>query len=388
MASYTDFTLINNVNKPDPKVESLDTTTVQPSHWVTIIFASLNQKTFHNEIAYNDALKLAKTLGTVTDDNFKLIESSTISTKIDYTQQGLAQALFIAWANEHGFALGPDMLLSTVISEVVAAVCDKPNDFKHLFTASQSTGKTVLNLSEGLTIDSLIKHLSQHIPNKQLVDITTNTTFSCAPPHYSQVMGIALANMASPYYEYWSTMCGLPMIRLLGTDEDWLRLHTRLLELADVFSSQVDPESAECWVNPLAFYHLDSLKFMKQYIQRAASTVQDIIKAKADNDAEFFKGIFSYRANPKCGSGHDDVLMDGWIRTFYRSQRNLMSQYPSHINCLPYIDKTSDVPVYKVYVAGLTSSQVEDGILYPEYNIGHFIIDHDEAETLYKILAQ
>lgn len=387
MTSYTDFTLINNINKPDPKVESLDTTTVQPSHWVTILLKQLAKSSFARGGNRDAMLTQSKIISTVTDDNFRLIEPSTISTKIDYTQQGLAQALFIAWATEQGFALGPDMVLSTVISEVVAAVCDKPNDFKHLFTASQGTGKTVLNLSEGLTIDSLIKHLSQHIPNKQLVDITTNTTFSCAPPHYSQVMGIALANMASPYYEYWSTRCGLPMVRLLGTDEDWLRLHTRLLELADVFISQEGPGSVGYVPNPFACVVYPPVTLVKQYIQRAASTVQDIIKAKSDNNAEFFKGIFSYRANPKCGSGHDDVLMDGWIRTFYRSQHNLMSQYPSHINCLPYIDKTSDEPVYKVYVAGLTSSQVKDGILYPEYNIGHFIIDHQEAETLYKILA-
>ena len=89
---------------------------------------------------------------------------------------------------------------------------------------------------------------------------------------------------------------------------------------------------------------------MKSYLIRVNEILFDTMKATFEtNDIEHFKNMFIYGDDPhKCQSGHDDIVLDGWLHHFYMddyykdnhySWPNYIKKFPSHFNCLPYADK-------------------------------------------------
>ena len=104
---------------------------------------------------------------------------------------------------------------------------------------------------------------------------------------------------------------------------------------------------------------------------------------------DFFSDIFHYGKNIKCGSGHDDQIVSGWLRVFYGDTLKYppikdFDKYLSHTN---YVC-TKDIDENKMYcqMVSLAYSilDTDKNILIPGYGIVTYEITN---ELVYNKLA-
>lgn len=332
---------------------------INPHNCLKTMLKSRTKDLYKNE-------KLFKILNSIDKNSIVLLSDNQIPKKTQMTHSGLIQYIYIAWAKELGVILSPDMLFFTIISEFQCEIFHNPETYRKLFTDSQTKKMIIIN---ALTVDSLMSVLSNLAPNHELFDLVTKTTFSTAPAFFDKIMGITFADMASPFYEYCMTRCGIPKISIEGTREDWNKLSISIEKLQTILKNMSNK--------------------MDKYLETVIQTIKNIINATFVNpDIQFLKNIFNYRKNPICFSGHSPVVTKGWIRNFYLDTPGEISEYRSHLNCLAYNDKDDPENIlYYYYASGLTSSYIVDGFLRPEYTIWHCQIIHPEANLIYDCIA-
>jgi hypothetical protein len=338
---------LNFTKKPNPGLENIRI--VEGVHqWIENIFHAKSKRRQKCSINKSDVT---------------ILSNSILSNNMNYSHQGLIQYVFLCWAKELGVVLKPDMLFFAIISEIKNFIVDKPEPFRSLFTKENEKTDIVI---VDLTIEKLMTVLENLMPSKELFDIVTNTTFETAPEHFLQVMGITMADMGTPYYDYYTTRCGIPEVKVMGCEEDWLKLIQRITQLSTLLSS----------------YHWG----LKDYFKRITKTLTELVTAINVENIAFFENIFSYEMDKNyCQSGHQYVLMNGWIKNFYiKNHSSYINDYASHLSCLPY----SDEDKYYFYISGMTSSRLQDGYLYPEYNIAHCQLIHPNAEAIFKLISQ
>lgn len=300
-----------------------------------------------------------------TKDSLRILDDTIMSDKMDATHAGLIQYIYNAWARELGVVLKPDIFFYTIISELKEKIIDDPISYHDLFTkVDKKEDIVVINL----TIERLVVALKERIQNQELFNIITQTTFSTEPKHFKKVVGITMANMATPFYTYISTKCGIPVIAVLGSEMDWQVLLMAVIDLKKIFSN---------------------LTIISQYLLKVMELINNFIKSVFKNkNSDFFKNMFTYQKNSRCESGHSPVIIDGWIRDLYIEKHDWLRNYPSHLSCLPYKNRDDPKNVkYYFYACGLTSSRIVDNFLYPEYNIIHCQLMDNNAEEIFDILA-
>jgi len=350
------------INQPDPHIENT-ATIPDAGTWLKSMFTAKYQHFIHqNDNRYEKLKKIASTIDT---ESLRLMPNESILNKSNYTHQGLIQYVYTAWAHELGVILKPEFFFFTIVSEI-KNFSMKNGTFGKLF--SEHTGKTRIEIV-GLTIDKLVDVIHQSIPCQKLVQILIDTTFKSAPAHFPQVMGITLADMGVPYLNHYSTFCGIPKIAVLGCVEDWNKILVAINRLIIIFA--------------------DSTSISK-YLACVSNTILALIQsAFITKDVDYYKNMFSYSKNLKCESGHEEIMIDGWIRNMYIEPESYINRYASHLNCLPYADE--DDPInkkYYFYSTGLTSSTIVDDYLCPDFNIIHCEIIHPEASEIFNVLAR
>lgn len=357
---------LETIKLSDPGVEKIDTLRGVYT-WLDKIY-QLKQNTYDSSDKKTNII--------IDKTSINILPDSIISDKIDVTHGGLIDYVFNAWAKELGVVLSPDVLFFTVISEIKDYIVANSEKFQKIFTVSDKKETLILN---EFTVEKLVDVLSELIPSKELFKIINETSFSTQPEYFKQVLGITFADMATPYYDYCKSKCGIPKVVVTGKEIDWNNLYLTIRELNNILT----PYS----------------KVMKLYLERVTNTIFELIEAIfSNNDTEFFRTMFIYGDDPqKCMSGHDSVILTGWLRNFYIGDfyenkhygwENYISNFPSHLNVLPYTNK--DDPnnhKYCFYVCGLSSSKIVDDCLYPTYNIAHCEIIHSDKKHIFNTIA-
>lgn len=389
------FELENNIGILDPKQEKLPN--LEGAHtWLSSIFSAKNKEKSNPDgsrtilsfdappvqptdsgrsIRYGSPVT-KKHIPPINKDSVVILDDGLISSQMDATHQGLMQYLFSAWAKELGVVLKPDIIFYTIISEIKNEIINDPETYRQLFTTSDKKTKIIL---VGLTIDNLMNALESQIPCRDLFNLITKTSFSTAPVHFNQILGITMADMGTPYYYYGSTRCGIPRVAISGDESEWLKLIGIVTDLKNIFE-------------PLS-------KMLGRYLEIIFGTLNDLVKAVFyDKNNDYLREMFIYHKNPYCGSGHEPIVLKGWARHFYigeyfTSSRKFyydeyINKFRSHINCLPYNneDDPNDIKYY-FYACGLSSSRIVDGFLYPEYNIAHCEIVHSNKKEIFDVIA-
>lgn len=365
------FELDNNVGIIDPAAETLSCLDAAYKLLMSILYEKnkANIKYKRN----NSILGLIKSI----KPESLHVYSSITSTKIDATHSGFMAYLFEAWKKEAGVKLRPDVFFYTFISELINCIHDNPEKFRGIFTTKKD--KQEINIV-GLTVEKLMDRLSDLIENKEFFNIVTKTTFNTAPTHFNQVMGIAMANIGTPYFSYSTSKCGIPRVAVESSQDEWLKLVDALTAMHSIVAPICEASD---------FYIRTLIDRIKKLIEAAFVT----------KDASFFKDMFVYGVNGQCRSGHDEpVHLEGWARELYMGSysryakmayyEHLIERYNSHVNCLPYRNKDDPSNIsYFVSITGMTSSYFEHGFLNPEYNIFHCNMTHSENEAIYISLA-
>lgn len=212
------------------------------------------------------------------------------------------QYLLACWNGHHGVVVRPDVIWFELLCELANLVNQHPDKFRHLFT-KEAEGKGLIMIQTAtpaiMPLDLLIERLRALVPLDAETFLPQFSTGGKASrfAHYA-----AFADMASPYYDYATYLCGIPAIMVVGTQEDWDTALLAWKKIGDEMRSLVPEEAG--------------------WFDRVGATLEAIAAHQEDKSPEsdptkrFWSNFFTAK---KCGSG-SDVEIDGWFSNLYRTQ--------------------------------------------------------------------
>jgi hypothetical protein len=256
----------------------------------------------------------------------------------EITHMNYLMYLCQCWKRHYGVIISPTILWNMVLNNLAYKVNKTPDVFRKYFTESEEKQEICVQQGGNLIdVKLLIAGLTGRIPSKMLEDsfpeLSTDTEKSKIANY------TAFLDMVSPYYNYSMYLCGIPKIRVLGTQDDWLKIMFKLGAITAAI-----PEFTE-------------------YLLKVANRVASICE-----DDCIYGDIFRL---DRCGSG-SQAEVRGWITDFYIEQPRVT--YPENfISCISKIDyhNYNDGLDYRMY-AGLFTSTIEDGYLIPEFGNMYF----------------
>jgi hypothetical protein len=135
--------------------------------------------------------------------------------------------------------------------------------------------------------------------------------FSCSTFESRLAIKAAFCDAMSPYFHYMNTRCGIPRIKVLGSQQDWISLETKVYRMATEVFNQVGDEK------------------LTKYIFGAQEIVRQM---RTETDPSFWGRIF---AIDRCRSGHTDLVV-GWITSLFRKGADDFYKYESHISSVEW----------------------------------------------------
>ncbi|MGW5673493.1 DUF4419 domain-containing protein [Streptomyces sp. NPDC003860] len=240
----------------------------------------------------------------------------------------LLRALHLCFTAHLPLSLSPDLLWYAVVHEVAVHVRLNSETYAGLFTETPGYQQTIAVRDDQAPLDwersiNLVQQPLRDRVGDEAADLF-QPAFSTTTRADATAALVALMDVVSPYYRFrWISLCGIPRIRLEGTDRDWRLLAARVRELEEWF------EGLRPWF-------------------AALRPVLDSISATASGwgvDREFWRSLYKWES----GSGGDKVT--GWITAFfahrYTDDGPLPKQsfglgttdeedFPSHVSRVPF----------------------------------------------------
>ena len=210
------------------------------------------------------------------------------------TSSLLLRALHLCFTAHLPLSLSPDLLWYAVVHEVAVHVRLHPDAYAGLFTDTPGHRQTIAVRDDLAPLDwERSVHLVEEPLRARIGDDVADLfrpAFSTTTPTDATAALVALLDVVGPYYRFrWTSLCGIPRIRLEGTDRDWRLLAARVRELEGWF------EGLRPWF-------------------AALHPVLDSIWAAASGwgvDETFWRSLYKWES----ASGGDRVT--GWITAFF-----------------------------------------------------------------------
>jgi len=240
-------------------------------------------------------------------------------TELDIKHRNYLDYLSMCWRRHYGVVISPTILWNMVLSNLAFEVNRVPEIYKKYFTDSDEKKEIVVDQGGFLINSELLS------TDDEMSTIANN---------------VAFLDMVSPYYNYGMYLCGIPKIKILGTNGDWQSFMFYLGKLTALL-----PEAED-------------------YLIGVANRVAEIV----DNTCDY-SNMFSLE---KCGSG-SQVEVSGWIRDFFIKQPKVpyLENFVSCISKIDYKNYNDGEKEYRLY-AGLFTSDVDDEYLVPSFNTQYF----------------
>lgn len=254
-------------------------------------------------------------MGRIIDDNGVLVETNFPEGTIEY-RTNLISFLHVAWSKHYGIELTPDMFWYTILCSLSDTIKKNAETYRHLFTTSSEKKNIITVTGDPTKIDlnQVIGELDHVMPNNSgifLPIFSTSSTIS------QLAFKAAFCDAVSPYYNYMTTLCGIPYVKLLGEKEDWVKLHDSLITVAE-FVKSCDPKYADWAVN------------------KCAPILNKLAEQFDAPDEKFMRDMFEIE---RCGSGHVAPIK-GWIvDVFYDAPTGRYKEvhdFNSHISIVKY----------------------------------------------------
>lgn len=248
-----------------------------------------------------------------------------------------------AWQCHYPVQIAPDIIWFELLCELAGLVKDDPETYRHLFTSRPNKVELVMSTPtpQFIPMNQLQDLLKQHVPTDAETFMPYFSTSHIFNPE--RAYWAAFADMATPFYNYSTFLCGIPRVEVLGTSGDW----TELLSAWRLAESK--------------------LKEPKWYFGQVEATLKKIVaNCHPNGDPEFWRNFFRIE---RCGSG-SEYTVEGEIRQLFRVQpeHNLakVENFASHRAQVPYFNR-SDGQNYKLVVGLLWSTLSESGVLCPRF---------------------
>ncbi len=252
----------------------------------------------------------------------------------DAYHKNYMEYLEICWSDHLGVVFTPDVLWYAILCELAEIVKENPEEFREHFSHSNEKQEiTVMTDSESeMPISVLINAMRGRVPIN-IEDFLPS--FSTSTERSLHAFQVSFADLASPYYDYSMYCCGIPLVDVRGSREDYLSLRDTLNRLGDIFAGP---------------WYFKTLKFINELMSNLESPA-------------FWNDIFKLE---KCGSG-GQVQVTGWWSQLFRKQPSVCYTYnfSTQLSSINYKNLSSGNN-YKMS-SGLLSSKVEGDLLVPDF---------------------
>lgn len=281
------------------------------------------------------------------------------------TSSLLLRAVHLCFTAHLPLSLSPDLLWYAVVHEVAVHVRLNSRTYEGLFTDTPGQQQTITVRDDLAPWDwersiNLVQQPLRDRIGDEVADLF-QPTFSTTTPTDATTTLVALMDVVSPYYRFrWETLCGIPRIRLEGTDRDWRLLAARVRELEGWF------EGLRPWFTAL-------------------HPVLDSIWAAASGwgvDHPFWRSLYKWESD----SGGDRVT--GWITALfahhYSDDGPIPKQsfgvgtiadedFPSHISRVPFRWKTPARTLEMAFLGGVLGIGRDSEWIRPQ--LGHAVVE-------------
>jgi hypothetical protein len=241
----------------------------------------------------------------------------------------------MAYDNHKGIIIKPDFIWHTVLYELSQLILANPEKYRDFFTRDTEKIEILVPTEDmqllplNLIIDELM-HLVPTDTQQFLLEFSTGTELS------NMAINSAFCEAVSPYYDYMMFACGLPKIKVLGTDEDWDSIKDSCSKLKDIFTDHKD--------------YLDG-------VNRLVDKFRDL------DDVAYLSRIFNYESE---GSG-GKLRIDGWVKVLVSDEKiKNYNEVPNQVSRVEYKNISTNEN-FKLH-CGLFSSDLDDeDYLVPEF---------------------
>ncbi|MER6128612.1 DUF4419 domain-containing protein [Streptomyces sp. NPDC001795] len=281
------------------------------------------------------------------------------------TSSLLLRAIHLCFAAHLPLSLSPDLLWYAVVHEVAVHVRLNSGTYAGLFTDTPGHRQTIAVRDDLAPLDwersiNLVQQPLRDRIGAEVADLF-QPAFSTTTRADATAALVTLMDVVSPYYRFrWQTLCGIPRIRLEGTDRDWRLLAARVRELAGWF------EDLRPWFTAL-------------------HPVLDAISATASGwgtDHAFWCSLYKWESL----SGGDRVT--GWINAFFAHRytddgpspkqsfgpgSTAEEHFPSHVSRVPFRWETPAGTFDMAFLGGVLGIERDGAWIRPQ--LGHAVVE-------------
>jgi Domain of unknown function (DUF4419) len=231
---------------------------------------------------------------------------------------GFIVAVVLAFAQHLPLELSPDHIWALITYAFAKHVDEHAEELRHLFVSHKGKQRILIDTDPSFTISrdqnpdtgataeeweqqvfsQFSSEIRKYVGNDTHAALTAN--FSTTTPSSRAASEIVLMAAMKNYFSYgMRTMCGIPEITLLGTEDDWIALRSR----TEALGKRMLPSFADYWM-PALLPVLD--EFHLSY------------KGKVNHG--FWQSMVKLRATHGSGAA---TFISGWIQTFFPHIKNI-----------------------------------------------------------------
>lgn len=256
----------------------------------------------------------------------------------DVCHLGYLKYLKEAYYTHLGVELAPWHFWTVIANQIAKIIKADTETYRKYF----STGKGMVIIeisdkSEEPYVAVLAKGILEKSPNPEFAQMLI-PKFSYENPEFITTQLVAFCEISSPYFCGVIFGCGFPMMKILGTQQDW----KTLLETMIMIEKTFPPESS-----------------LSQYAKQVISFLEDFDTNRRSE--EWLKKFFY---NGSCGSGSQPEYIGHYIKLLHNveSERIDVAMITASVEFRQNLNEHKK----KLY-SGLYASKVINGMLVPSY---------------------
>jgi len=277
---------------------------------------------------------------------------------------GFFTAIYECYNRHWGLRTVPDDWWYTIIRTVALAIDNnsKKNKVREYFVNHEGKKRLTVDVPPTCEPDwerffrKMTDLIQSNIKVDKYVD-TIRSDFSTSTETHRIVSEITVMSSMQEFFEYcYRTCCGIPFVELEGTEEDWLKLKTKLLAL----KKMLQPIHQSIGLTPAWWTKVERIsdKLVETY--------------RGDGDKEWWSKIFS-RESHGFGSGSYSTY-DGWfLRDLLNISKRLesFSSIPSGLVSVPLIFDYNGLEIDGAIVSGIAGIKIDETSKIPVVSSTH-----------------
>lgn len=220
-------------------------------------------------------------------------ESEWIPQISEASKNGFVYAVTQAYNNHHKLVLRPDDVWIAITTQFSAYINGNAEAFRDVFVSHKDKKSIVVHQNGILDYASFARQMSHelknHIKRPDVIDWII-PRFSTTTPTDVVVGSVVAMSSMKTYFNYiFYTLCGIPEVTLLGSPDDWRKIHRRISFLNDY------GPVCQQWAKTLDYVTMNFYK-----------------SSMGDVDVNFWQRVCSF----KYANGSGSNILSGWITAF------------------------------------------------------------------------